>query len=191
MSTQPALIDNVADLNKAIDTWGKQGQKWAKQGHILAMSALTVLGAHGDVGPCNRLYLAMPKGTKSSAMAEWLLTFGKLVPTEGDKSKTMPFSYAKDKAMDLKGAESKPWYEFKPEPTVLEVFDVTIALRQFLKTATDKAAKAQTSVGVGLLEQIKAMLPDAEDEDAGQDDAGDPLAARSLPGEVAQAALTH
>ena len=184
------LIDNVAELNKAIDTWGRQGQKWAKDGHMLAMSALTILGTSGDVGPVNRLYLAMPKGTKSSAMAEWMLTFGKLVPTEGDNSKTKPFSYAKDKAMDLAGAEKKPWYEFKPEPTVLECFDVTVALRQFLKTATDKAAKAQTSIDVGLLEQIKTLLPDEATEE-GQDDAGDPLAARHLSGEQAGAVLAH
>ena len=82
------------------------------------------------------------------------------------------------------------WYEFKPEPTVLECFDVTVALRQFLKTATDKAAKAQTSIGVGLLEQIKTLLPD-EGEGEGQDDAGDPLAARHLTGEQAGVVLAH
>lgn len=170
MSTKQELIADVGDLNKAIDAWGKAGQKWTKQGHHLAMSALTLLATSGDVGPVNRLYLAMPKGTKSSAMAEWLLTFGKLVPTEGDNAKTKPFSYAKDKANDLEAAAKKPWYDFKPEPSVLEVFDVTAAVHAFLKATAAKAAKAQSSTGLDILDQIKGLLPDDDTEPAGQAD---------------------
>lgn len=164
-------LANKTDLNKAIDTWGKQGQKWAKMGHTLGMACLHILAAHGDIGPANRLYMAMPKGTKSSAMAEWLLTFGKLAPNDGDDKKAKPFVYAKDKTMNLTDAEKKPWYEFKPEPTVLECFDVQAAIRAFIKATEAKAAKAQTSTGLALLEQVKGLL--GEEEAEGQ---ADPLA---------------
>lgn len=156
------IITDQAELTKAIDAWGKQGQKWAKLGHALAMSALHRLADHGDIGPANRLYLAMPKGTKSSAMAEWLLTFGKLAPNDGEDKKSKPFVYAKDKFMSLADAEKKPWFEFKPEPTVLECFDVQAAIRAFIKATEAKAAKAQTSIGLDLLEQVKGLLVEEE-----------------------------
>lgn len=165
------IITDQAELTKAIDAWGKQGQKWTKLGHDLAMSALHRLADHGDIGPANRLYSAMPKGTKSSAMAEWLLTFGKLAPNDGDDKKAKPFVYAKDKTMNLADAEKKPWYEFKPEPTVLECFDVQAAIRAFIKATEAKAAKAQASTGLELLEQVKGLL--GEEEAEGQ---ADPLA---------------
>lgn len=157
--TKIKLIESSDELLKAIASWGTRGAKWAAEGHMLALSALTLLAAHGDVGPVNRLYLAMPKGTKSSAMAEWLLTFGRVVPTEdSDVAKTKPFTYSKDKVTDLEAAAKKPWFEFKPEPAVLECFDVQAAVVAFIKATEAKIAKAQTSTHTELLTGLQALV---------------------------------
>lgn len=158
------LITDKKALNEAIEAWGVTGKEWTKKGHILAMSALSMLAAHGDIGPVNRLYLAMPKGTKTTAMAEWLLTFGKLVPTEDkEKAKSQPFTYSKEKANNLEGAAKKPWFEFKPEPTVLETFDVQAAVKAAIKAIEQKAAKAQSVSGSTALESLKALAEGFEE----------------------------
>lgn len=160
------LITDKKALNEAIEAWGVQGKAWTKHGHLLAMSALSLLAAHGDIGPVNRLYLAMPKGTKTTAMAEWLLTFGKLVPTEDkEKAKTQPFTYSKEKMNNLEGAAKKPWYEFKPEPTVIEAFDVQAAVKAAIKAIEQKATKAQTITGGAALESLKALAEGFETTD--------------------------
>jgi hypothetical protein len=171
------IIKDVTELNKAIDAWGKRGQKWAKDGHELAMSALSRLAEHGDIGPVNRLYLAMPKGTKSSAMGEWILAFGRVNANDGENAKTSPFVYAKEKQTDMVAAAKKPWFEFKPEPELIECFDVQAAVLAAIKSIQSKAAKATTSTNMEVLAKLEALVgeivpAEAEDE-AGQ---ADPLA---------------
>lgn len=149
------LIENKQELDKAITAWGKAGQKWAQQGHVLAMSALAHHAKHGDITLVNRVYTAMPKGTKSSAMAEWILAFGALKPNEDkEAAKTSPFVHDKTKACDLAGAAQTPWTEFKPEPTVLELFDVQKAVHAIL----NKAAKAASVSDSDMLGKLRALV---------------------------------
>lgn len=119
----------AADLNKAIDAWGSKGKKWVEEGQRLSIQALTVLKDTGDIGPVNRLIVVMPKGTKKTSMFEYLLAFGSLKAND-DKTtqKDKPVVYAKDKPVDLTGAAQKPWFEFSPDPEVLEVFDLQKAI---------------------------------------------------------------
>jgi hypothetical protein len=138
-----------------IDKWGKAGQKWAEAGQVLAMSCLKHLSDHGDVGFVNRLFLAMPKGTKSSAMGSWLLTHGALVANTDKGSKTaMPFKYDKSKVTDLEAAAKDPWYDHKPEPDADQIFDLQKALEAIIK----KAGKAKQVAHGELLEGVAALL---------------------------------
>lgn len=149
------LIENKAELDKAITAWGKAGQKWAQQGHILALSALTHHAKHGDTSLINRVYLAMPKGAKSSAMAEWILAYGALsANTDKEAARTSPFVHDKTKTADLAGAAQTPWTEFKPEPTVLELFDVQKAVHAILT----KAAKAQAVSDSDMLGKLRELI---------------------------------
>lgn len=162
------LIKNTGELMKSIDAWGKRGKKWLVEGQHLAMSALSILAETGDIMPANRLYLAMPKGSKTGAMAEWLLAFGSLQPnTDSQNAKTKPFLHAKDKACDLVGGAKKPWYEFQPEPTIVDVFDAQAETLKALKGILAKASKAQSVSHGEVLERLTALCDElAPDETA-------------------------
>jgi len=141
-NTKPApamkLIDSNADLDKAIAAWGAKGKKWAAEGHLLAMSALSLMSKHDDIGPMNRLLLAMPKGTKVKSMKEWMLAFAKLKQNEGQEASTKPLVFDKDGAYDLIEAAKNPWFNFSPETAVDPVFDVKKAIDQIIKRAEGK-----------------------------------------------------
>lgn len=162
------LIKDQTELSKAIDAWGKRGKKWLTEGHHLAMSALSILAEHGDIMPANRLYLAMPKGSKTGAMAEWLLAFGKLVPNEDSVSaKAKPFVFAKEKKCDLEAAAKKPWYEFQPEKAVVECFDVQAMTLAAIERILKGAAAAQTTVNGAVLEKLNELKTELEAVPAG------------------------
>lgn len=133
------LITDVKELDKAVVAWGQRGTKWASEGHMLAVSALTLTAQHNDVGPINRLYKAMPKGTKSSAMVSWLLAYGAVVANDDSATKAdTPFKYTKDKVYNLEGAAKDPWFNHKPEPKADEVFDLAKAVEMIIKRAQGK-----------------------------------------------------
>lgn len=162
------LIKDQAALTKAIDAWGKRGKKWLVEGQHLAMSALSILAEHGDIMPANRLYLAMPKGSKTGAMAEWLLAFGALRPNDdAANAKTKPFLYEKGKATDLAGGAKKPWFEFQPEPAIVEVFDAQAATIKALQSIIKQAAKAQTVTHSEVLERLTALCDELSPEETG------------------------
>lgn len=144
-----------SELNARIDRWGKRGQKWAQEGQELALSCLQHLADHGDIGFCNRLYLSMPKGTKSSAMASWLLTYGQLEANTDKATKaSAPFKFSREKATDVEGAAADPWFEHKPEPSADQVFDLQKALAAVLR----KASKASHVEHSELLEGLMALV---------------------------------
>lgn len=133
------LIEDKAVFIKEVENWGKRGTKWAKDGHILAVSALAISAAHGDIGPVNRLYLAMPNGTKREAMTSWLLAYGALMAnTDSATKKDKPFIYTKDKEFKVDAGAADPWYNHKPDKAPDEVFDVQKALEAVIKKAQGK-----------------------------------------------------
>jgi hypothetical protein len=153
------LIKNIPELNKSIDAWGKRGKKWLTDGHHLAMSALSILAEHGDTMPLNRLFLAMPKGSKTGAMAEWILAYANVIPNEDSaNAKVKPFLHTKDKKCDLVEGAKNPWYTFQPEPTVLESFGAQAAMIAALQGVLKKAAGATTVVNPAALEQATALI---------------------------------
>lgn len=163
-------IDNAAELTKAIDAWGKKGTKWVQEGHMLAMSALQHHCKHGDITLVNRLFLSMPKGSKSAAMAEWFLTFGAMVANEDKEGKkTSPFKHDKEKTPNLAEAAKNPWYDFQPEKKPDELFDVRKAILAIIK----KAEKADNVEGTELLTTLRGLCS-ADPEVEGS--ALDPLA---------------
>lgn len=156
-------------LNAAIDQWGKDGKKWLVDGQKLAMAALTHITVSGDDGFMNRLYLAMPKGSKTSAMSQWILGNSHLRLNDDEATKKLrPFVKDANKKNNLETAAKKPWYEYAPEPPIDATYDVQAALIAFIKTATNKANKAQQVAHMDLLAQIEALV--GEDDAAGSPD---------------------
>jgi hypothetical protein len=149
----------LKDLYSAIDKFAKQGKTWADQGHKLAVATLEhLVKSHGDVGAVNRLYLAMPAGSKSTALVSWFLTYGAVVANVDKDSKgEKPFVFAKDKVTNVAGGRADPWYNHKPEPAPDMEFDVQKALAGILQKAKKMSEKGGTVKGSELLLEIEAI----------------------------------
>jgi hypothetical protein len=158
MNTTNTALLTVAELNKAIDAWGKRGTTWTKEGHKLALSALLHLSKHGDIGPINRLYVAMPKGSKSSSMAQWIMSYAAVVLNDDAADKAKPFVYSKDKKCNLEAATKTPWYEFRPEPTPLQMFDLLPAIQGLLARAKKAADDGAEILHPELITQLQELV---------------------------------
>lgn len=134
-------MKTLAEINKAIASITTSGAKLDKLIQTTAVAVLEHFAEHKDTGLVNRLYLAMPKGSRSTALASWLLAYCAVVPnTVPATKKEQPFAYAKDKKTDPVAGAQDMWYDHKPEKAVDEVFDLQKAIRGVLA----KAAKAKT-----------------------------------------------
>lgn len=142
-------MKTLADINKAIDTITKSGAKLDKLIQDTGVAVLTHFAEHKDTGVVNRLYLAMPKGSRSTALASWLLAYGALTPNVAVATKKeQPFSYDKSKDTSPEAAAEDMWYDHKPEKAVDEAFDLQKAIRGILT----KASKAKTVTHGGATE---------------------------------------
>lgn len=140
----------IEALIKRISTTGKKLDDDIQQA---GLGCLNHIEQHGDITLFNRLYLALPAGARKSALTAWAIEFGRVLPNTGDNKKEAPFVYSRDKATDMAGAASNPWYNFAPDKAPDEVFDIGKALTALLA----KAGKAKSVSDVKLLEQLQGV----------------------------------
>ncbi len=128
-------------LNKEIKSIATAGAKLDKMIQNTAVGVAEHFAAHKDTGLVNRLFLAMPKGSRRTALADWLLKFVAVsVSMDASSKKEQPFIYDKSKTTDpVAGAETM-WYDLKAEKSLEEVFDVATMVRSMLNRM-NKAAK--------------------------------------------------
>lgn len=150
-----AIITDLAKLNKAIDSIAGRAKKLDADIQVAALSAIAHVEKCGDIGPVNRLFLALGKGHRKSALTEWLLAFGRVVANDGEDKKDKPFVFAKDKATNLEDGDAHPWYEFKPEPAPDQVFDIQAAVAALIKRAEGKNLPEG---GTEVLEQLRKVV---------------------------------
>src|ERR1051326_6760687 len=133
------IITDKAELAKLIASIATRGKKLDLDIQQAGVSALSHLSKHGDIGFCNKLYLAMPKGARHNALTSWLLTYGSIEANTDTATKAAaPFKYAKEKATDIEGAKADMWFDHKPSPQPDEVFDLAKAVQQVIKKAQGK-----------------------------------------------------
>lgn len=160
-----AIITDIAKLNKAIDSIASRGKKLDADIQVAGLSAIAHVEKTGDIGPVNRLYLALGKGARKSALVAWLLAYAKVNANAGEDKKDKPFVYARDKVTQLEEADANPWFEFKPEPDPDEVFDLQAAVASLIKRASSKKLAAGQDSLVNKLEALVAdPLDDIEEE---------------------------
>lgn len=143
-----------AELVKAIDKVCKLSQSLQDQIQVVGVQALMHLAAHGDVGPVNRLFVGLGKGTRRSALGSWLMAHGALVPNDSmDTRKTAPLKFSKDKATLPEAAMADPWFDHLPEKEITDVFDLQKAIHAIL----GKCAGKQIKVGGKVLDKDVAV----------------------------------
>lgn len=138
-------------MNKAIETAiasiQRSGAKLDLSIQTVGLQAMAHFKEHGDIVYLNKLYLAMPKGSRRSALAVWFMAHSKaIVSTDKLTKELAPFSVDKEKTFDLEAAEAMQWHEAKQEPAIDEVFDVQKALASLLRRAakSDKVSDRDT-----------------------------------------------
>lgn len=146
-----ATIKSSAEIDKQIKAIKATGTKLDGMIQQCGLDVLAHLEAHHDITLLNRLYVALPQGARKSAFAEWALKFGACKPNDGANKKEAPFLNDR-RATDLVGAATTPWFTFKPEPTVDNMFDLRGKLQAMMKAA----AKAEVIVGM-TEEQMQAL----------------------------------
>ena len=142
------LIIGASAIDKAIASIKNRGAKLDGDIQVAGLSVLAHVDAHGDTTLVDRLYNAMPKGSRRLALAEWLLAYGKVEALQANNPEHKErikaghvFGYAKGKNTDMESAEATPWHEFKKEKDVAEAFDVQAALASLLKRVQGMQAK--------------------------------------------------
>lgn len=150
------LITETKAINQAIDSIARRGKKLDEDIQHVGLSVIQHADTHGDITLINRLYLAMPRGSRRSALTHWLLAFAKVSANTGEDKKEKPFIFNRMKETDMVGAVEMPWYNCKPDAAPDEVFDLDKALTALLKRAEGK--RIATPDQAKRLETVKALL---------------------------------
>ena len=155
MSKKLTYLD-AAGIDAGIKSIAKQGKKLDADIQHVGLSCLNHIAEHGDVRLFNRLFLAMPQGSRKTALTQWALAFGKLKANTEEGKKESPFVYDKDRETNLTDAAANPWYSFAPEKAPDEVFDVIKMLNALLA----KAGKATTITNPEALAKLRDLAAD-------------------------------
>lgn len=160
------LLTGHEAIMKGIAGIVAKGKAYDNHVQLVALSAISVVGATGNIFYVNEMYKALSKGTRHIAMSAWLKEFGGVEANILGKDKAQkPWVYLSKEAVDVKAAAAMPWFSFKPSPGPDVAYDILEGLQRVLKAAS--GAKAGT-VHSELLEGVKALI-----ESAGTDDAHD------------------
>ena len=135
---------DVAALNKEIAAIKVAGAKLDARIQTAGGAVLEHFAEHKDNGLVNRLYHAMPAGSRKSALTSWLLAHC-AVSANTDKAtkQEQPFVYDRTKETNPEAGEADPWYSHKLDKAPAEVFDLQKAVRALLA----KAEKAEQLKG--------------------------------------------
>lgn len=112
-----------AQIVEAIRSIQGRGQKLDNDIQLTGLSILAHIQQHREVSLFNKLYQAMPAGSRRNALAKWALELGQVsVNMDKATAKERPFIFDKEKETKLDKAEQYPWYNFKPEAAPAEAF---------------------------------------------------------------------
>lgn len=144
---------DVAALNKEIAAIKVAGAKLDARIQTAAVGVLEHFAQYHDNGLVNRLYHAMPAGSRKAALTSWLLTHCAVSANTDKKTKQeQPFVYDRNKKTDPEAGEADQWYSHKPDKAPAEVYDLQKAVRALLA----KASKAEFLKG-GNADTLKAL----------------------------------
>ncbi|APL99463.1 hypothetical protein FDH29_gp05 [Aquamicrobium phage P14] len=157
-----ATMDKV-QIEKAILSIRTRGAKLDNDIQVTGLSILRHVDAHGDITLANRLYLAMPKGSRRNSLALWMVAYGKLkINQDKATSKDMPMVFDKSSTTDMVEAAKVKWFEVKPERELDQEFDVKAALASLLARAKRDGVKVKAGQADLLLAVERLAKDEAE-----------------------------
>lgn len=159
---------STKDIEAGILSISKRGATLDRDIQLMGLQCLNHIEQHGDVTLLNRLFIALPKGLRKNAFAQWALAHGKVEVNKGDDKKVMPLSHAKGKKTDMDGAMSVSWYKFSPEKPLDEIIDVQKAFETLLKRLTKEGAKVDNPELVKTIQLVLHPELASEGENEGE-----------------------
>ncbi len=172
-----SLITDSTKLDAAIIDVSKKASALADGIQLVLASATYQAVLHGNTNHINAAILAVGKGVRKTAIAQWLLAFAPVVmETDKEKAASNPFRFSRDKLAELmEGAANiksitaeeadtyathvlgHHWTEYKEPPLVPEKWSVTEALNKLLATAKSMQTKKVTIEGAAALTALTAL----------------------------------
>lgn len=121
-----------AGIELAIKSITNRGASLDRDIQLTGLSVLAHIAKHKEVSLFQKLYAALPKGSRSNALVAWGLQYGAIaVNMDKDTKKARPFVYL-DKPTDLVEATKKPWFDFKKPKDVADEFNPELAFLTFM-----------------------------------------------------------
>ena len=141
------MSKSLAEINKAIASIATKGKALDALIQETGVDVVVHFAQHKDTGLVNRLYLALPSGSRKTAMASWLLAYVAVsANTDKDTKATSPFKYDSTKATKPEAAAEDMWFNHKPDKPVDMVFDLQQAVRSILSKASKASSVAHGDV---------------------------------------------
>lgn len=166
------LITVTAEINKAIESIAKRGQKLDNDIQLVGVSVLEHIALHGDTTLLDKLVSAMPKGARKGAFCEWAVHHGQVrMLDRNDQADALAieqgrlFKKDKSKEWNVEDAFTSKWWDFKPEADLLTTFDAAKMVNALLKKYS-KAVKdgAQITGQADALSALRAFTQTLETE---------------------------
>ena len=152
------ILQGEAAIRAEIKAINKAGATLAKRIQACAIASLEHMVKHRDHTLLVELYQAMPKGTRSAALAAWILKFSQLKAND-DKAtkKDKPFLLDKEKILDVDGAKATMWHDCgKPEESPDEILDVNKSVQALLARVKRAVAAGRPVKGLDA-DTLKAL----------------------------------
>lgn len=148
-------------IEAAILSIAKRGAKLDADIQAAGLAIIHHVGEHGDITLANKLFLAMPKGSRRNSLALWFITFAKLDLNTGEGRKDAPFVYKKDGKTDVQGAAKMMWFDAKPEADVTAELDGFALVRAMLKKIDTAVSRGQAVTGLtdDQVAVLRGLLP--------------------------------
>ncbi len=127
------LILGAESLKTAIASIQVAGKKLDNDIQMACMSIANHIELHGDVTLADKLFHAMPKGSRRNAMADWMVLHGKVMLNLADNKDTVIFLFDKKATTKLDDGAAMPWWECKPEKPVTFSLDMDKLIEQAIK----------------------------------------------------------
>ncbi|WP_421246077.1 hypothetical protein [Aeromonas sanarellii] len=163
MKATPAMT--TAQIETSIKSIATRGAKLDADIQKTGLAIMEHYAKSKDDTLANRLYHAMPKGSRRNALVEWFVTFGgmqvnKTAETKADR----PLVGDKTKAIDITGAAGKPWYTCKMEKALDVEFDLARQLHIVLARAKrmQEEGKPVKTGGIDIA-RLESLLPPVEE----------------------------
>lgn len=144
-----SAIQNIAITGKGLDA--------AIQS--VGLDVIQHVEQNGEVSLAIKLLRALPKGSRSNALADWFQKFSKVaVNTDKATAKQFPLVFNKAGKLDVEGATKLQWFQCKPEKAMVDEFDFNAKLLALLNQASKAEKDGITIKGADALKQARAML---------------------------------